>query len=209
MFGHNSVMSASEHLISRVCDALAAGELEPHELTARRLGAFLGKTTSVLYHHWGSLDGFLYAVSQAGYAKLGVFLTERLQDAAEIEDVAEAFVSFGLDHPLLYHVMFERPYDWEALREAGAFERQGPGLGLWSSMIAFLAGAGSRDPDGDARILYAGIHGLVSLALSGRANVGALAVSDRDIAINAARRLARRIVPRSITTNETPMQETA
>ena len=34
-------------------DALASGDLGFEDLTARRLGSFLGKTTSVLYHHWG------------------------------------------------------------------------------------------------------------------------------------------------------------
>lgn len=73
-----------------------------------------------------------------------------------------------------------------------------PGMSLWSAITAFLAGAGSPDPDGDARILYAGMHGLVSLANSGRANIGNMSIGDRDTAIAAARKLARRLVPTPI-----------
>ncbi len=192
---HNNVMSAAEQLVRRTCDALADGEIAANQLTARQLGAFLGKTTSVLYHHWGSLDGFLFAVAQAGFSKFGSQLTAGLQQTGSLENVAEAFVCFGLDRRVLYHVMFERHFDWDALRAAGTFEKQIPGMSLWAALTTYLAGAGSSDPDGDARILYAAIHGLVSLANSGRANVGALGATDRNLAIRAARKLARRLAP--------------
>src|SRR4051794_25353715 len=51
----------------RVRKALESGELRASDLTARQLATFLGQTTSILYHHWGSLDGFLYAVSMSGF----------------------------------------------------------------------------------------------------------------------------------------------
>jgi AcrR family transcriptional regulator len=188
-------MATPDDLVTRTCDALAAGEIGVHELTARHLGAHLGKTTSVLYHHWGSLDGFLHAVSQAGFAKLGAELRQELERGADLPDIAEACVGFGLDHPALYHVMFERAYDWDALRASGAFDDELPGMSLLSSVIAFFAGAGSDAPEIDARALHAGMHGLVSLANSGRANAGALDKTDRDAAIEAARRLAHRLVP--------------
>jgi AcrR family transcriptional regulator len=178
-----------------VCDALASGKLGTADLSARQLGAFLGKTTSVLYHHWGSLDGFLFAVSQHGVRKLGEHVVKKLGKGGDLSDMAAGFVSFGLDHPALYELMFERRYDWKALRESGAFTSESPGLGLFTSMTAFLAGAGSTDADGDARILFAGLHGLVSLALSGRANVGMLSRSDRELAVASARKLARRLLP--------------
>lgn len=193
MFRRNNVMLSTEQLVCATCDALARGDVAPHELTARQLGARLGKTTSVLYHHWGSLDGFLFAVGQRGFARLAREVLGELQRDGGLEAIAEAFVRFGLDQPVLYHVMFERDYDWAALRAAGAFEGEMPGMTMWSSLIGFLAGAGSADPQTDARILYAGMHGLVSLANSGRANIGDHSVSDRDAAMAAARKLARRI----------------
>jgi AcrR family transcriptional regulator len=188
-------MSGPQELPVAVYDALAEGALGPDDLTARQLGTFLGKTTSVLYHHWGSVDGFLFAVSQVGFRRLGAELGRRLERGARLEDIAAAFVTFGLDHPAVYALMFERRYDWDALRRSGVLDQEMAGLDLWSRVVAFLAGAGAADPDGDARILHAGLHGLVSLALSGRANVGKLSKSDRSLAISSARKLARRLLP--------------
>jgi AcrR family transcriptional regulator len=188
-------MSSLQELPVAVYDALAEGAIGNEDLTARQLGTFLGKTTSVLYHHWGSLDGFLFAVSQVGFRRLGSELGRRLKRGARLDDIAAAFVTFGLDHAAVYALMFERRYDWDALRRSGVFDEEVPGLDLWTSMVAFLAGAGAGDPDGDARILHAGLHGLVSLALSGRANVGKLSSSDRALAISSARKLARRLLP--------------
>jgi len=180
--------------VRRIREGLASGELTAADLTARKLAAFLGRTTSVLYHHWGSLDGLLYAVSQDGYSVLG----ERIVGASAggLAAVAEAYVVFGLEHPALYTVMFERRYDWAALRASEACEgERSPGLGLWERVVDATRRAGSDDAVADARVLYAGLHGLVSLALSGRANIGDLSISDRDAAVLSARRLTARLIP--------------
>lgn len=173
-------------------DALAEGELEWDDLTARGVAEFLGATTSVVYHHWGSLDALLFDVSKAGYEWLGERLTNEIDDG-DLEDVAVAFVAFGLEHPDLYALMFERHYDWDALRQRGVFDEDLPGLGIWDRLVTFLDEAGSEEPQGDARLLFGGLHGLVSLASTGRANIGNLERSDRRTAEASARRLVRRI----------------
>jgi AcrR family transcriptional regulator len=177
--------------LQRIRAALSSGELGEADLTARKLSAFLGRTTSVLYHHWGSLDGLLYAVSRDGYRVLG----ERLTGAASggLQAVAAAFVEFGLEQPVLYGLMFERGYDWAALRSSSQAAGPSPGLALWARVVEALRCAGSDEPEADARVLFAGLHGLVSLARSGRANIGDLSVTDREAALAAARRLVSRL----------------
>lgn len=189
-------MPRFEDIPGRVCDALASGKLVAKDLTARRLSAFVGKTTSVLYHHWGCLDGFLYAVSQEAVGRLGQRLVTEIggDDRDGLARAAEEFVRFGVDNPALYELMFVRVFDWEALRKQG--RTQGPGLGLWAQLVAYFAGRGSEQPETDARLMFAGLHGLVHLALSGRANVGEISVSDRDTALSAARALAERFASR-------------
>ncbi|MDP2311970.1 MAG: TetR-like C-terminal domain-containing protein [Pseudomonadota bacterium] len=176
----------------RIHDALIAGELGREHLTARGLGTFLGATTSRVYTHHGSLDGLLFAVAGEGFRGLATHLAAALRGG--LPDVAEAYVAWGLDHPVLYELMFVRPYDWAALRAAGV-ATEGPGVALWKALRGELAAAGSTDPAADARVLYAGVHGLVSLAVGGRANIGQLDISDRDAALAAARRLATRLCP--------------
>ncbi len=176
----------------RIYDALVAGTLGRDDLTARGLGAFLGATTSRVYHRYGSLDGLLYAVAAEGFRALGAHLGAAMPSG--LPAVAEAFVGWGLDHPVLYDLMFVRAYPWAALREAGTFT-DAPGLALWGALQQRLAAAGSADPRGDALVLYAGVHGLVSLGIGGRANVGQLELSDREAALRAARHLALRLCP--------------
>ncbi len=179
---------------ARVAAALAGGDLGIADLTARQLGEFVGKTSSVLYRRYGSLDGFLHEVAQAGFLALAGRL-ESVADAGGLADVAAAFVDFGLTKPALYYVMFEHRFDWDALRSAGTLSGPMPGLELWGRIISRLEATGSTAPATDARLLYAGLHGLVSLASGGRANLGELATSDYDIAIASARALAERLIP--------------
>lgn len=181
--------------VEAVHRALLEGALSAEDLSARRLSAFLGQTTGALYHHHGSLDGFLLAVSQLAYAELGRRLDAAFQARHDAGDVAQAFVEMGLDHPALYALMFERRFDWAALRKAGAFERELEATRVMTRIVEMLGQGGSTDPVMDARLLLSALHGLVSLASTGRANFGALDVPDREIAVALARELASRAVP--------------
>ena len=180
--------------VGRVHQALSRSELQLSELTARRLGAFLGKTTSVVYHRWGCLDGLLYAVAQRGFDELAEVLLEGFHRRGPI-GLAEAYVGFGLDKRVLYSLMFDRVYDWDALRKGGTFDTEQPGIQLWGASVALMASGGSADPEADARLLFATLHGVVSLAASGRANVGELSSSDRDVALRLARRAIVHLLP--------------
>lgn len=186
-------MSDPDAAVNRVCRALAKGRIRVDSITARDLAKFVGKTTSLLYHHWGSLDGFLYAVSQQGFHELWQRIDAVMKAGGGLPELAEEFVKFGLESPALYALMFERHYDWAALRKSGAFERSGTANEMWSVLVQYLSATGSDDPDMDARLFYSGLHGMVSLAVSGRANFGALGKTDREIALSAARCLALRL----------------
>lgn len=182
--------------IDIVYRALIAGQLDDADLSARRIGKLLGKTTSIVYHHFGSLDGFLFAVSQRGYRDLRGKLDEAYAERGDFGDVAAAFVEFGLDHPELYPLMFERRFDWDRLRADGAFEEMTPSGEMLMALACLLEAAKSPDPAADMRLLVSGLHGLVSLAASGRMNVGELTTPDRAVAISAARDLVNRLIPK-------------
>lgn len=193
-----------EQAVARVKEALRCGELRRADLTARKLGSFLGKTTSVLYHHWGSLDGFLHAVMNSAM----VDLAGRIDPAAPIEDLAVTYVEFALEAPVLYELMFSRELDWSTLRESHATENS-PGLLMFHALAARMEFEGSDSPADDARILYAGLHGLATLAITGRINVGEIETSDREVALRAARRLVRHVLAtRPETPSTAPKTET-
>ncbi len=184
---------SAEEAVEKTLLALERGKLTSSALTTRGIGQLLGKTTGALYHHFGSLDGFLHQVSQAGFAQLSRVSASCLAKGGSIADLAEAFVRFGLEHRELYNLMFERQYDWQALRESGALNVDMPGLGLWKNLVLALDARGSATPEVDARLLYAALHGLVSLAATGRANVARIEISDQRMACDLARQLADRI----------------
>jgi AcrR family transcriptional regulator len=186
----------AQQMVERIVQGLEDGSLTVSELTARQLGSYLGRTTGQVYHHFGSLDGLLFAVSQSGFAALGGRLSACVARGGDLGDVAAACVEFCLARPSMYALMFQRNYDWAALRARGLLGPSQPDLSMWNALIAEFAAAGAREPAEDARLFLAGLHGLISMALSGRANVGAIDRSDREVAISSARRLAQLVLPR-------------
>ncbi|WP_437552465.1 TetR/AcrR family transcriptional regulator [Sorangium sp. So ce367] len=162
------VMDADEP-VERVFMALCEGRLTRDELTARKIAAFLGQTTMVLYHHFGSLDGFLIRVDGLGWRRLAERLDARARAGADARALAVGYVEFALCHPDLYWLMAERRFDRARLREQGRLRLARP---LWSSFVELLRHHGSRRPEEDTYVLFAGLHGIAMLALSGRANLG-------------------------------------
>lgn len=182
--------------VDRIYRALVAGELDGADLSARRVASFLGKTTGAIYHRWGSFDGLLFAVGQRGFAELGARVAAAWARDPSFTRCAEVYVAFGLDHPALYPLLFERRFDWAGLRAAGAFAQESPGGQLFAGVLRLLQDAGSKSPLHDARLLMAGLHGIVSLATSGRMNTGDLSTPDRAAALTTARDLAERVFPK-------------
>ncbi|WP_157906661.1 TetR/AcrR family transcriptional regulator [Sorangium cellulosum] len=162
------VMDADEP-VGRVFVALCEGRLTRDDLTARKIAAFLGQTTMVLYHHFGSLDGFLIRVDGLGWRRLAERLDARARAGADARSLAVGYVEFALCHPDLYWLMAERRFDRARLREQGRLRLARP---LWSSFVELLRHHGSRRPEEDTYVLFAGLHGIAMLALSGRANLG-------------------------------------
>ncbi|AGP35833.1 TetR-like C-terminal domain-containing protein [Sorangium cellulosum] len=185
--------------VERVFQALCEGRLARDELTARKIAAFLGQTTMVLYHHFGSLDGFLIRVDGAGWRRLAGLLEARARAGADARALAVAYVEFALRHPDLYWLMAERRFDRARLREEGRLRLARP---LWSGFVELLRRYGSARPAEDTHVLFAGLHGIAMLALSGRANLGEAPANlgeapapDEEVAFAAARRLADLVLP--------------
>src|SRR5678816_2595738 len=133
-----------DEAIDRVLQALLTVELRSDELTARRLSSLVGKTTSVLYHHFGSLDALLYEVGRRGTERL----SERLATGdRSFETLAEKWIDFALEAPELYELMFTRRFDWAALRAQGVLaEGSGP---LWRAGVARFQALGRPSPEDD------------------------------------------------------------
>jgi hypothetical protein len=179
------VQDAETELVARVFEALRRGDLGRDDLTARKLAAFLGQSTIVLYHRFGSLDGFLIRVDGAGWRLLLAELAR--VEGPSLDDLAVAYVDFAFRHRDLYWLMTEYPFDREALRTNGRLRLESALLSAFREILALHA---VGDPDGNTLVAFAALHGLASLALGGRVSLGG-ARDTRARAREEARRIAR------------------
>lgn len=151
-------------MVDRVFRALLAAELEYSDLGARKLSSWLGQSTMGLYHHFGSLDGFLIKIDGAGWRHLLGLLQRRKSAGAAFSELALAYVEFARKHRALYTLMAERPFDRAGLRGAGRLRQEAP---LVSGFGALL----ECGPE-ETLFVFATLHGLVSLEASGRVELG-------------------------------------
>lgn len=184
-------------LVEQIKEDLKSGEVNVGMLSARKLSAHLGKTTSMFYHRWGSFEVFLYDVSQAGLEDLQAQMVQALaqyEEAPEaLSGMCRAYIDFAFAYPVLYELMLSRRWDWDGLRKAGRVEAS-PGLVMWRAFVGRLGSWGSPQPDADLRLLFAGIHGAASLGISGKANIDAITQTDRELATETASRLVSLMV---------------
>lgn len=184
---------SKDEAVERVHAALEGREVATSDLTARRLGELLGQTTAVIYHRWGSLDGFLYAVAVVGFGRLADRLEAMESARASLEDVAEHLVCFAVDHPELYELMQERRWDWAALRKGGHLRPAETMRGV-AALHALFVRLGISRPTERLRLFGASMHGIAAMAITGRLNAGENQTADRVVAVRTARLLARLIV---------------
>ena len=155
--------------------AAAAALLEesgPDALSVRRIAAAAGVAPMGIYNHFDSKSGIIEALFVQGFERLRVAMVS----LDEIEDPLEALVEGGrryralaLTHPMAYQLMFLRavpdfePSD-EAI-EAAARAFDGLAAGVRRAMRSGQIAEG--DVDVTAQMIWAGIHGWVSLELCG------------------------------------------
>ncbi len=158
-------MSEPDTWVARVVSALLAGELAHEDLSVRKLSAWLGQSTIGLYHHFGSLDGFLIRVDGAGWRHLLGELEARAAEGGTLKDIALAYVTFATRYPALYWVMAERPFARAKLRAEGRLRAE---AGLLDAFGALLARLGVEGGEASTLLVLASVHGLASLLLGGR-----------------------------------------
>ncbi|HEY5384859.1 MAG TPA: TetR/AcrR family transcriptional regulator [Acidimicrobiales bacterium] len=165
--------------------ASAADILEsegPNGLSVRRIAAAAGVAPMGVYNHFESKSGIIEALYIQGFARLGA----AMQEMAQIADPSEALLegarryrALALAHPMAYQVMFLRavpgfePTDHALGECTGAYEHLVAGVerSMRAGVIA------EAEPTETAQLIWATIHGWVSLEL-----LGLGFVEDRDAA---------------------------
>ncbi|MDX2005737.1 MAG: TetR/AcrR family transcriptional regulator [Meiothermus sp.] len=157
--------------------AIEMFEREGYEgFSLRQVAESIGYTPTTIYLYFKDKDDLLFAVCSQGFAEF----TQALQTAYDthpdplerLRALAWAYFEFGLSHPLHYQMMFMQRSEW-VLR---ATDLKGDVEGANSFMIQLNAVVEAMkagkirlgDPVERTNLLWASVHGIVSLALSMR-----------------------------------------
>jgi len=155
----------------------AARELIKEEgyekLTIRKIATRIEYSPMALYNHFADKSSILTALASESFEKITKIMPKPGGDPASmLRQALLGYIDFGLRHPDEYRFLFmtRRPVDGKVIPEFGsnsepagrkAFERLleyiGAGLqtGAWSGDLMMLG-----------RVIFAGIHGCVSLQLT-------------------------------------------
>lgn len=143
--------------------------------TMREVARRGGVTAAAIYHHFEGREELLGEVLRLGFEEFEAYLRRALEAGTPHERLlgtASAYIDFALDHPRDYEVMFMRPGVPGVRRYPEDFDAgESPGFQLVQGRVEECMEAGllrEEDPLRTTFLLWAAVHGLVSLRLAGR-----------------------------------------
>ena len=141
-------------------------------VSARKIASAVGCSATTIYIYYKNLDDLLHHLRMEGFARLTQYLQET-SGASAIERILEmgkAYFRFGMEHPNYYDVMFF--YRFRELPKADMIQREIYALTLLRDAVKSGIESGEIRGDVDLMVLtnglWAEIHGITSLAVSGR-----------------------------------------
>jgi AcrR family transcriptional regulator len=142
-------------------------------VTMRRLAERVEYSQPVLYSHFKSRADIVRAVALQGFDELAAELRAARMGArtpaAALRALAAAYLGFARSRPALYDAMFVMAVD---LPFAAADTPAAPHAGFAELQAALAPLAGGRELDTLAEVTWSALHGLASLARSGRLREG-------------------------------------
>src|SRR5437899_10156545 len=158
----------------RLCEAAERlfAERGPDAVTMRQLAAELGVSPMTPYRYFEDKDDILAAVRANGFNRFSEALEKARESAvgaqARGEAVGEAYVTFALEHPHSYKLMFDfnQPHV-EKYPELVAAGRRAQKTMTGYIEDALAEGLMHGDPEQIGLMFWAAIHGAVILELAG------------------------------------------
>lgn len=158
--------------LCRAAERLFA-EKGPDAVTMRQLAAALGVSPMTPYRYFKDKDDILAAVRANGFNRFAEALEKARETPgsarAKSAAVGEAYVSFALEHPQTYKLMFDlnQPHEGRYPELSAAVDRA---QATMSGYIRDLVAEGSLagDPEEIGTMFWAAAHGAVVLELSGK-----------------------------------------
>lgn len=160
--------AARERLILDAARSIA--EAEGWEaVTTRRLSTEIEYSQPVLYKHFAGKEQIGAAVAIEGFGELAAALQASRSEAVTADDalarMARSYLDFAVANPVVYELMFVR-------RSTLTFATDDVPAPLAAAFAELREGISRVHRDGDVdtltEVLWAGLHGLVTLARSER-----------------------------------------
>ncbi len=163
--------AARRRLITATARVLA--EREGWEaVTTRRLSTEIEYSQPVIYKHFASMEDLFEAIALEGFGELAAALGDARRQAAPNEAVgavARAYSTYATGNPALYDAMFTRATQLRF----GTGDKAAPLSTAYAELRAAVATiAGERDVDTLTEVLWAALHGLITLSRNNRLRPG-------------------------------------
>jgi len=143
--------------------------------TMRAIADRIGYTPTAIYHHFRNKEALLTELTTQDFRTLA----QAFQKLGEVADpverlrrIGQAYIEFGLTHPMHYRLMFMTPHP--AVKDPKGITQGDPSQDAYAFLVqscteAIAAGRFRpqlKDPQQVAQMLWAGCHGLVSLRIA-------------------------------------------
>jgi AcrR family transcriptional regulator len=142
-------------------------------VTTRRLSTEIEYSQPVLYKHFAGMEQIADAIAVDGFGELAEAIRGVRSGADTPADaltrIAHAYLDFARDHPAVYDAMFTRA---TTLRFAAAETPAQLTAAFAELHQAVALVADGRDADALTEVLWAALHGLVTLSRAGRLRLG-------------------------------------
>jgi AcrR family transcriptional regulator len=136
-------------------------------LSMRKIAGVVGYSPASLYLHFASRDAIAHALCGEGHAQLIESLQAHdgvAEPVERLKAMAHAYVEFALAHPQVYRLIFmQNP----AYSDAAVKDAASAGETVLSMLTQTLVLV--HNPPARAEILWAALHGIVSLSLAAQA----------------------------------------
>jgi AcrR family transcriptional regulator len=142
-------------------------------VTTRRLSTEVEYSQPVLYKHFASMEELADAVAVDGFGDLAEAMRAAGSDSDAVPDavtrIARAYLDFARDNPAVYDAMFARATN---LRFAAEDTPTALTAAFTELRQAVALVVDEQDADTLTEVLWAALHGLVTLSRTGRLRPG-------------------------------------
>ncbi len=185
--------STRERLLFHARDLYLAGGTAA--VSVREVARRAGVSAAAVYRHFDGRNALLATVCEAGFHRFATYLMRCLSARTPRERIlgcSAQYLAFGLEHPQDYRVMFLSPAEEVAVFLPKGGPEAAPTFQFLVDRVRECQEAGvlrAGEPTAAALAIWAHVHGLVSLWISGQLAHGRSEAQFRSMYHGAVQRL--------------------